>query len=312
MEETVNPEGNESQPTQDNIEAAFASYLDGQAGEPEQSKEQPKEGAEAGQPEAAKPEDDGQVEQLFKVKVNGEEREIPLAELVKGYQLESDYRVKTSQLAEQSRAAQEKHQQAMQLQDHYAQQLQAYQQQLQAMQPQPPDPSTINSDPVAFLRQQQAYQAWQAQVQQVAAERGQLDEQRQAVNRQAQEEALRREAELLFSAIPDWSDAEKAKGEKAALAQYLQDAAGYSKEEIAQAVDHRAIVIARKAMLFDQMMSKQKSATEKVASLPPKAPQRPGPGNVSATDGRTRHMQALKKSGSIDDAANAFAAYLGS
>jgi hypothetical protein len=92
---------------------------------------------------------------------------------------------------------------------------------------------------------------------------------------------------------------------------YLQGI-GYSPGEISQAVDHRAIVLANKAMLYDSMMANQKNATEKVAKLPPKAPQRPGSGqSTTSGDGRTKAMQALKKSGSVDDAAMAFASMMG-
>lgn len=318
MDENANPEvaGSEN-PAPINVEAAFEQYLERQANPVggEGAEKQPAAGAEqAGQPEGeAKPTDPAATEaeqQRFKVKINGEEQEVPLSELVKGYQLESDYRIKTSQVAEQARAAQEQHQQAQQLQAQYAQVLQTYTQQLQAMQPQPPNPALIESDPVNYLRQQQAFQAWQGQMQQAQWEQQQL----QAVQKDEAERFVKarvaEQMDLLTKAIPEWSDAEKAKTGKAELKSYLQSQ-GYAPGEVEQAVDHRAIVLARKAMLYDQMVAKQGAANQKVANLPPKAPQRPGSGEVSPTDGRTRHMQNLKKSGSIDDAANAFAAMLG-
>ena len=222
--------------------------------------------------------------------------------------MESDYRVKTSQVAEQARAVQAQAAQAQALQAHYAQQLQAYQAQLSQMQPAPPDPNLIQSDPVSFLQQQQAYQSWQQQMQAVQVEQQQLAQQRQMQQLQSQQAMLAQQAELLTKAIPDWADESKAKAEKSSLAEYLTKL-GFSRDEVNQVADHRAVVMARKAMLYDQLMTKQADATKKVATLPPKAPQRPGSG-ISPTDGRTRAMQSLKRSGSIDDAANAFAAML--
>jgi len=316
MDETVNPQGSEG-PAPINIEAAFDDYLKRQA-DPAGSQGdqgQPADGAEAGQPEGDvkpdAPETAEPEEQRVKVKVNGEEREVPLSELVKGYQLESDHRVKASQVAEQRAAAQAQLAQAQQMQSHYAQQLQAYQAQLAQQQPTPPDLQLIQSDPVTFLQQQQAYQVWQQQMQAVQAEQQQLDQQRQTQQLQARQAMLNEQGELLLRAIPEWVDADKAQAGKVALSEYLA-AQGYGQDEITQVADHRALVVARKAMLYDQLMSKQAEAAKKVAPLPlpPKAPQRPGAG-VAPTDGRTRAVQSLKRSGSVDDAAHVFAAMLG-
>jgi hypothetical protein len=312
-EETVNPSGNESQPIV-NVEAAFDDYLKrqanpaGDAGEEQQVAEEAEDGqSETDEPESPEAEPE---EQRFTVKVNGEEREIPLSELVKGYQLESDYRIKTSQVAEQARAAQAQYQQAQALQAHYAEALNVYSRQLQTMQPQPPDATMIDADPVGYLRQQQAYQNWQGQMQRAQSEQAQLAARQQEEQEVLASYNLLQEAELLTKAIPDWSNPVKAKAGKAELTKYLKDTYGFDDARLAQVADHRALVMARKAMLYDQMQQKQAKVTDKVANLPPKAPLRPGSGDHSPTDGRTRAMQTLKRTGSIDDAANAFAAML--
>ena len=306
MEDTVNPEqGNES-PENPNVEAAFEDYLKRQA----QGQDEP---AGEVQPEGAKQEageGDPEPEQRYKVKVNGEEREVPLSELVKGYQLESDYRVKTSQAAEQARAAQAQMQQAQQLQAHYAQQLQAYGQQLQTLRPQPPDPALIDSDPVGYLRQKQAFDGWVGQMQRVQGEQQQLQAHQAAQAEHWREAHLAQQRELLVKALPEFGDEKAAPKVKEELLSYLRQT-GFTDDEIGNATDHRAMVLARKAQLYDQLIAKQGEAQKKVQNLPPRAPQKPGTGNVSALDGRTRTMQALKKSGSVEDAAQAFAAMLG-
>ena len=314
-EENANPSGSENQAPID-IEAAFDDYLQRQA-EPageEGDDKQPAPEAEAGQSESeAKqdaPESAETEEQRFTVKVNGEEREIPLSELLKGYQLESDYRIKTSQVAEQARAAQAQFQHAQQMQEQYAQALQVYGRQLQQMQPQAPDPALIDADPVAYLRQQQAFQNWQGQMQRVQIEQSQMSAMQQQEESTRQQQALANETDLLLKAIPEWSDKAKAQAGKNEVSKYLKEVIGFNDIQVSAVEDHRAVLLARKAMLYDQLMSKQANVTEKVAKLPPKAPQRSGGGDTSPTDGRTRAMQNLKRSGSIDDAANAFAAML--
>lgn len=312
MEETVNPQGNESQSENENIEAAFDQYLErqaGTAGEPLLG-QQP-QGAEQGQPEGSEAEQQAveQEQQRYKVKINGEEKEVPLDELIKGYQLESDYRIKTSQLAEQARATQEQYQRAQQLQAHYAQQLQAYQQQLATLQPQPPDPDMIGKDPVAFLRHQQAYQQWQQQMQSVAAEQQRVLEMQSQQYAAMQQQTIAKQGELLIKAIPEWADQEKSKTEKAALSSYLLGQ-GFGQDEVAAVTDHRAVVLARKAMLYDEMIKKTGAVSEKMQNVPPRSPQKPGSGKTATGNRITNSIAALKKSGSVDDAANAFAAML--
>lgn len=313
MEETVNPQGNESQSENNNIEAAFDQYMERQANHAGESLlGQQQQGAEQGQPDDAEAdgvEDSGDSAQRYKVKVNGEEKEVTLDELIKGYQLESDYRIKTSQLAEQARATQEQYQRAQQLQAHYAQQLQAYQQQLATLQPQPPDPDMIGKDPVAFLRHQQAYQQWQQQMQVVAAEQQRLGEMQALQQAQMQQQTLAQQGELLIKAIPEWADQEKGKAEKAALSSYLVGQ-GFGHDEVAAVTDHRAVVLARKAMLYDEMIKKTGAVSEKMQNVPPRSPQKPGSGKTATGNRITNSIAALKKSGSVDDAANAFAAML--
>ena len=315
MDENANPQGSEN-PEPINPEAAFEDYLTRQAAQAGAggNEGKPAQGAGDGQPDAqANPDaaaDADAQEQRFKVKVNGEEREIPLSELVKGYQLETDYRIKTSQVAEQARAAQAQFAQAQALQAHYAQQLQVYQQQLMQMRPAQPDPKLIDADPVSYLRQQEAWNNWQGQLQRSVQESQQLAAQQQQQRAQFVQRQLAEQAELLVKALPEMADPAKGKVIREELTQYLRKT-GYSDAEIESAGDHRSLVMARKAMLYDQLQENAKQATQKVAPLPPKSPQRPGTGNVSPLDGRTRTMQALKRSGSIDDATNAFAALMG-
>jgi len=313
MDETANPAGSES-PTFDNPEDAFEHLLTRQAAAEDGPDENARrEGAGNGQPDTDEGHSDDateeQEEQRFKVKINGEDREVPLSELLKGYSLESDYRVKTSKLAEEARSAQAQYAQAQAMQQQYAQVLQHHHAQLAQMMPQPPDPSLIQSDPVAFLQQQQAYQSWQGNMQRVQQEQYALTQQQQAQQQAMQAGMLARESEALAKAIPEIADAAKGAALKSGIANYLQKV-GFTPEEVGAAVDHRHIVVAHKAMLYDQLMAKQGEASKKLAAIPPKPPQRSGSG-VTPTDGRTRAMQNLKRTGSIDAGAEAFMRILG-
>lgn len=305
MEETTNPQGSESPSSINEGQAALAEYLKGEATEPVgESEELEPEEANQESEEETEPQ-----ETLYKVKVNGEEKEVPLDELIKGYQLESDYRIKTSKIAEQSRQAQEIAQAAAAEREQYAQALGVYQQKLAQMEPPAPDPSLIDTDPVSYLRQQEAYRNWQSEVYRSQQEAIRLHDRNRIEEERAQRERLEIERGLLLEALPEWKDAEKEKAGHAELSNFLKSL-GFSQSDIGGISDYRAVLLARDAMLYRQSQQKAKSVVEKVSKLPPKAPQKPGNG-IQPTDGRTKHMQNLKRSGSIDDAANAFAAYLG-
>ena len=108
--------------------------------------------------------------------------------------------------------------------------------------------------------------------------------------------------------MPEWQDETKAKAEKSALRSYLVEQ-GYAEDEINQLSDHRNVITARKAMLYDQMMAKAKAAAKKVENLPQKV-QRPGSGQNVSIDKRGQAFQRLQKSGKVEDAAAVFASIL--
>lgn len=126
-------------------------------------------------------------------------------------------------------------------------------------------------DPAEFAALQRDFERREAEIQRIkngASEQYQQYQAQQSEEVQArQQEYLRQEAELLTKAIPEWRDAEKAKTEKSQLAEYLMNQ-GFSKDDVMAASDHRLIVLARKAMMFDTTATKNKVALKKVAKVP--------------------------------------------
>jgi hypothetical protein len=97
----------------------------------------------------------------------------------------------------------------------------------------------------------------------------------QQQSKQAQEESARllaeklaEEHEALLAAIPAWKDEATRKNEKAALAKYLMENYRFSQEDIASAVDHRLVVLAHKARLYDESQSKIDTAKKRVSKVP--------------------------------------------
>lgn len=248
----------------------------------------------------------------FKVKVDGQEIEVTQDELLNGYSRQQDYTKKTMELADQRKQIEQSAAQVNAERQHYQNQLAQMAQALgQALHEQQNIDwqQLLENDPVEYLKQRHLFEQRQAAFGQAQAEQQRLTEQAQRNGAAQMQARFQEEQQALLAKLPEWKDEAKAKAEKEQVRKFLESS-GYKPEEISQAVDHRAIVLARKAMLFDQLIAQQKEAAKKVEKLPPKV-ERPGVGNSSALDGRSSAMQRLSKTGKVEDAAAVFASLLG-
>ena len=134
--------------------------------------------------------------------------------------------------------------------------------------------------------------AEQQRVQAIQAQHGQ----------QTHAQMMARAAEQLTEMIPEWRDQTKAAAEKRQVAEYLKGL-GYQDQEISQAADPRAILMARKAMEYDRLMASKSSIQQKVAQ----APRMVKPGTAAPAPNKGKVLaQKLKQSGGRDlDAAAA-------
>ncbi len=248
----------------------------------------------------------------FKVRIDGKEVEVSQDELLNGYSRQQDYTKKTMELAEQRKQAEQAVAQVQQERQQYQSQLD---QLAQALGQSLDEQKTIDwqqlldSDPVQYLKQRHLYEQRQAAFGQAQAERQKLAELAQRDNHAQLQTRIQAEQQELLAKLPDWKDEVKAKAEKEQLRTFLESN-GYKADEISQVVDHRAIILARKAMLFDQIIAQQKETTKKVEKLPLKV-ERPGVLGGNEIDGRSSAMQKLSKSGKVEDAAAVFASLLG-
>jgi hypothetical protein len=91
----------------------------------------------------------------------------------------------------------------------------------------------------------------------------QLEQQRTLARYKAEEDAK------LIEALPAWANPEKAKVEKTALADYLKGNYGYTDEDLGMVYDHRYMVIAHKARLYDQLRRSKPEVAKKVKTAKP-------------------------------------------
>lgn len=249
--------------------------------------------------------------QTFTVKIDGKEVEVSLDELKNGYQRQSDYTKKTMEAAEQRKTADAEVQKAQQERQQYAGELQRMAVQLEGVleqQSQIDWAALIESDPVEYLKQQQLFQQRQALYQQNMQEQQKLAQQFQTEQAQAHQSYLAQQQESLLAKLPDWKDDAKAAAEKAAISKFLQEQ-GFEADDISSIADHRHVLIARKAMLYDQVMANAKLQAKKVQEAPQRVV-KPGVNESRHIDGRSSAAKRHEKGGTVETGAAVFAQFL--
>jgi len=295
----------------DSAASLFSAMLD-----PEKKPDAPEsaeapEAQEAPQAEPEAQEAPEADEQTVTVKIDGKDVEVKLSELKNGYQRQADYTRKTTEVAEQRRAAEAESSKAREERNAYQGKLQNMQVQLEAalqQQQQTDWTALLESDPVEYLKQQHLSQQRQATLSQVYAEQQKVAGQVQAEQAQARQTYLAQQQDELLAKLPDWKDAAKAKAEKTALRDYLLDS-GYDSKTVESITDAKAVVLARKAMLYDQLVSKANAAAKKVSTLPTRV-ERPGVGENPGLDRRSSAFQKLSKTGRVEDATSLFGSFV--
>lgn len=290
----------------DEVEAS--GDVEAEAGEQGEVPEEVEASSESDESEESKQPDEPPT---FTVKIDGKEEAVPLDELLKGYQRTADYTRKTQALAEQRKAAEAELNAVREERATYSQLLTALQQQLQQQQESPVDMERLyREDPIEWVRQTELARQRSEKLAASQAELQRLNTLQQQEVQRAMQARLKEEASLLVSAIPEWRDEKTAKAEKSALIEFGVKE-GFTPDDLKGVVDHRVVKVLRKAMMFDQIMSKQQSIKPNVVA--PKA-KTVAPGNPQAAKVQvneiTRARQRLAKTGSVKDAAKLFEQFL--
>ena len=273
----------------------------------EESVEEPQEEVEASEEvtEAEEP-------PRYRVRVDNEDMEVTLDELLKGYSRTSDYTKKTQTLAEQRKqveAERQRIEEAAKLRDQYAQRLSVIEQML-ASQPEEDISSLKETDPIGYTMKIAERIERDKQLQAIRAEQQQVAQKQQAEYQENLRKHLAAEAEKLSQAIPEMSD--PAKGE--VIRKEIKDFArniGWSEQELAQVYDHRAVLALYQAMQYNKLQKSKPAATKKVAEAPKMLkPGTTGKQTTAEQDAVKKLQQRLSKTGDRRDAARLFEKFL--
>jgi hypothetical protein len=244
----------------------------------------------------------------YRVKAAGEEREVSLDDLIKSYQLGTDYTQKTQALAEQRKAIEAEKaavEQAKQLRDQYAQRLELIEKVLGEQNKSEDLESLKESDPIGYAMKVAESVQRDKQLAAVQAERQRIAEKQNAERQSQLQQYLAEQQARLQQAIPEYSDPQKGEEVRRDIRTYAQNV-GFSDSELDQVYDSRAVQVLWEAAQYRKLMANKPEVTKKVSEAPRTL--KPGTGTVKnqESDAIKADRSRLRKTGKARDAAALF------
>lgn len=275
--------------------------------EPVEAEAEGEEPAQVDDPEAGEEYDDVD-DSLYTVKVQGEEQQVTLDDLQKGYMLQSDYTLKTQALSQERQNFEAEIQAVAAERQQYQQLLGALEQQLQAGVEQEPDWAKLaQDDPVAYTRQKAAWDQKQAMLNAANQERQRVE--------QAQQEEMQRKAHLhaqqerdkLLAVMPELADPQEQVKFRDSITSYVSQY-GMNAQDLMALNDHRAFLLIDKARRYDEMQA-QGAKVQRKAKTKANKVVRPGSAKGKGVVRSRSLRQAndrLSRTGDVRDAAAVF------
>jgi hypothetical protein len=245
---------------------------------------------------------------LYEVTVNGNKHEVTLDELTKGYSRESDYTKKTMDLSNQRKDVES-------MQGNLKSELEAvknsrnqYAQHLDEISKQLSREETIDwdtlyqDDPAEYVRKKAESDMRKDKLQKAQFEQQQIQEERRSEQDKIYGDYIANERKLLEEKLPIYKNKEKGAEFIKKITNYAKEN-GYTEQELAMMVDHRAVLMLSEAYKYDQL--KKTKLSGKKVSNPPRIV-RSNAANVSEDSENKQNidkrMTRLKQSGHVRDA----------
>lgn len=248
-------------------------------------------------------------QELYKLTINGQETEVTLDELKKGYSRQSDYTRKTEKLSQDRKSVEEKNSEYTRLneeakikRDQYEKQLQVLSEQLRATEPQVDMERLYQEDPAEFVKQkaeQDRRKELQAAAQQ---EQDRIRQEKQQESEKVYSQYLDNERKLLAEKLPIYGDKDKGPEFVKNLTNYAKSI-GYTDQEIAMLVDHRAVMMLANAYRYDKL--KKANLNNKKVTKVSKVVSSSSPKVQDDSDNAKRMKSkkaTLKRTGKVNDA----------
>lgn len=268
------------------------------------------EGDDEGDEDEGDDEGDGKSGELnmdapIKVKIDGEEVELPLREAIQSGIREKTFYKRLNEVSAARAVAEEVYNASIDTVRIYQGKIDQIEVELSNLQGLSKEPNWIEEykrDPEAAAAKQQAWDDFKKSRAALTKERDAAQQHLERVSGERAARNLKAEHGRMLQAVPEWNDPEKFARARAAIARTAK-AVGFVDDEINGVQDHRMMLILDKAARYDAIVRtrKPKSGVQS---------QKPGKGgavnNRAASNSSSRAAKRLVRSGSIDEATNVF------
>lgn len=243
--------------------------------------------------------------QTYTVRVDGEEVQVTIDELLSGYSRTQDYTRKTMALADQRKSLETELDQIRQERAQLTQVLEQID--VQDQEQEPNWEALYQQDPQQWAVQREMWRTKQERKRALVEEKQRLLQAQESDKQRIVAQFVEQERGKLAEVLPQWRDEKVAKAEKAKVADYAKKI-GFTDQEIAQFYDHRAVTTLYKAMKFDELNGGKPKAKKQAT---PVAKAGAATTTPKARDAYRKSQQRLAKTGKVADAASAFKHLLG-
>jgi hypothetical protein len=248
-------------------------------------------------------------QELYKVTVDGQEQEVTLDELMKGYSRQSDYTRKTEKLSQERKALEERNAEALRTseeakikRDEYERNIRLLTEQLNANNQTVDMDKLYAEDPAEYVREEARQRKRQELLQASKVEQQRLQAEKAQENDKNYQVYLAQQRKLLEEKLPIYADQKKGPEFVRNLTEYAKSI-GYTDQDIAQLIDHRAVIMLANAYRYDKLKKanvKNKKVTKVSKVVSSSSP------NVQDDNDIAKRMKSkkatLKKSGKVNDA----------
>ncbi len=257
--------------------------------------------------EDAEADEEAPAEQLFTVKVDGRDQQVPLNELLRGYSGQAYIQKGMKEVASARQETTAVYEALQAERQQLAQVFQAAQSgQIPMQPPSMPSEDLLSKDPIGYLEARVRYDKELASYQNAQGLRQQLEAQDAEAKMQSHRAYLAEQQQQLARAIPALAKPETAAKVKQDLINAGTQVYGFTNDELEQVADHRLLRVLHDAAQYRRIVS-GKAAVEKQAQQQQRTPViKPGarPAAQASKNVTTEKAKVqMKRTGSIDDVA---------
>ena len=241
-------------------------------------------------------------EELYTVKVDGKEHQVPLQDLLRSYSGNSHIQSKMREQADfQKKMEAEANALSNQRKDLQAK-LDSVEKNYKSQEMKRPPMELLQTDPIKYMEEIEKFNIHKEEMENLQSERQKLALQENEKAEQQRVAYLQEQGQALVEYIPDLKDAEKADSIKKSMVQTAVQY-GFTESDINSIQDARALKLLHDVMLFNQAKSAKDGNVQKSNPRPfikTGAKQSP---SATQTKQREKAFQNMKQTGSVEDVA---------